>query len=96
MGAAYYLYSKKDIELSRWFKYDREVNFREGRLNSEYFVNRGGVVLRKSFEGFESIHKNNDDLMAWYKGAYPQIFSPQEEAAAPPAAKPDEGEAEAE
>ena len=40
-------------------KYDREVNFPLGRLNSEYFVNRGGVVLKKEFLGFETIHRNN-------------------------------------
>lgn len=48
-------------------------------MNKEYFVNRGGVVLKKEFLGFESIHRNNEDLMEWYKVAYPREFGMIEE-----------------
>lgn len=68
------------------------MNFPLGRLNSEYFVNRGGVVLKKEFLGFESLHKNNDDLMEWYKMAYPREFGMLKEE---PKKKPAEDKTEA-
>ncbi len=55
-------------------------------------MNRGGVVLKKEFLGFETLHRNSDSLMAWYRKAYPQEFgvaeaSPASEENAVPSAE---------
>ena len=42
-------------------------------LPGHHFHNRGGVLIQKGFIGFEKYHKNLDDMMAWYKKAYPAI-----------------------
>ena len=39
-----------------------------------YFVNRGGVLLKKEFEGFAKYFKNDEELKEWYKTAYPDLF----------------------
>lgn len=37
-----------------------------------HFNNRGGVVVRKQFTGFEKYHASSDDYMAWFHKAYPR------------------------
>ena len=41
------------------------------KLPAHHFNNRGGVLVKKQFAGFEKYHKNLDEMMAWYKKAYP-------------------------
>ena len=38
---------------------------------AHHFNNRGGVVVRKQFTGFEKYHASSDDYMAWLNKAYP-------------------------
>jgi hypothetical protein len=40
-------------------------------LPAHHFNNRGGVLVKKQFAGFEKYHKNIDEMMAWYAKAYP-------------------------
>ncbi len=40
-------------------------------LPGHHFINRGGVLLKKEFEGFEKYFKNSDSQMKWYKKVYP-------------------------
>ena len=35
-------------------------------LPGHHFNNRGGVLIKKQFAGFEKYHKNVDEMMAWY------------------------------
>ena len=35
-------------------------------LPGHHFNNRGGVLVKKQFAGFEKYHKNVDEMMAWY------------------------------
>lgn len=43
-------------------------------MPAHHFVNRGGVLLKKEFVGFEKYYKNDEALMNWYKKAYPSIY----------------------
>ena len=38
---------------------------------AHHYNNRGGVLVRKQFAGFEKYHKNIDEMMAWYAKSYP-------------------------
>ena len=58
------------MERYRLYSYNKNVNFVEGKLQSDHFVNRGGVVLQKEFLGFESTHANSKKLNDWYDMAY--------------------------
>jgi hypothetical protein len=40
---------------------------------AHHFNNRGGVLVKKLFAGFEKYHKNVDEMMDWYKKAYPSM-----------------------
>ena len=52
--------------MQRW---DRMENIEN--MPAHHFNNRGGVLVRKQFAGFEKYHKNIDEMMDWYKKAYP-------------------------
>ena len=65
-----YMYFKLPIEKYRIHAYNKNVNFVNGKLSPDHFVNRGGVVLQKEFLGFESTHANNKKLNDWYDMAY--------------------------
>ena len=40
-------------------------------LPAHHFNNRGGVLVKKQFAGFEKYHKNTDEMMDWYAKAFP-------------------------
>lgn len=40
-------------------------------MPAHHFTNYGGVLIKKDFIGFEKYHKNNDELIAWYRRAFP-------------------------
>ena len=42
---------------------------------AHHYNNRGGVLIKKQFAGFEKYHKNVDEMMDWYKKAYPSLRS---------------------
>ena len=58
------------LERYRLYSYNKNVNFVEGKLSPDHFVNRGGVVLQKEFLGFESTHANSKKLNDWYDMVY--------------------------
>ena len=62
--------SKLSLDRYRLYAYNKNVNFVEGKLSPDHFVNRGGVVLQKEFLGFESTHANNTKLNDWYDMVY--------------------------
>ena len=39
-----------------------------------HYHNRGGVLIKKEFVGFEKYHASLDDMMGWYKKAHPYAF----------------------
>lgn len=55
-------------EVDRWRRWERMLNIEN--LPAHHFHNRGGVLIKKEFVGFEKYHANIGDLMAWYKRAY--------------------------
>jgi hypothetical protein len=70
MGGLYF--SKKwQVEKDRWTNWERRTNIEN--LPGHHFANRGGVLIKKSFVGFEKYHRNIDDMMGWYKKAYPVV-----------------------
>ena len=56
----------ENMRLARW---DRMENIEN--MPAHHFNNRGGVLVRKQFAGFEKYHKNVDEMMQWYAKAYP-------------------------
>ena len=42
-------------------------------LPAHHYNNRGGVLVKKQFAGFEKYHKNLEETMQWYKKAYPNL-----------------------
>ena len=55
--------------MNRWVRMQDLEN-----LPAHHFNNRGGVLVRKQFAGFEKYHKNLDEMMDWYKKAYPDLM----------------------
>lgn len=41
---------------------------------AHHFVNRGGVLLKKEFQGFAKYFKNDAELTEWYKSVYPELM----------------------
>lgn len=44
-------------------------------MPAHWFVNRGGVLIKKEFLGFEKYHQNDADLTTWLKMVYPTIMN---------------------
>ena len=74
--AALYLRDRYYCEVARMARWDRMQNLEN--LPAHHFNNRGGVLVKKQFAGFEKYHKNVDEMMDWYKKAYPQIVAASE------------------
>lgn len=64
-----YLLAKLPVEKDRLVRWEREGSIES--LPGHHFNNRGGVLVKKQFAGFEKYHKNIDEMMAWYGKAYP-------------------------
>lgn len=69
---ALYVGKKIPYEIARWRRNDRMSNIQEAPAH--HFNNRGGVLVKKKFIGFEKYHKNGDELMEWYHKAYPNVI----------------------
>ena len=63
-----YGHDKFNCELDRWRRWDRMMNIED--MPGHHFHNRGGVLIKKDFVGFEKYHANIGDMMAWYKRAH--------------------------
>ena len=61
------------IERDRWRRWNRLEKLEE--MPAHHFFNRGGVLVKKQFVGFEKIHQNRADVEAWYRKAYPALFN---------------------
>jgi hypothetical protein len=72
MLGGFYAKAKLQVERDRWFMWNRKENL--GEMPAHHFHNRGGVLIKKQFAGFEKYHKNGDELMGWYMKAYPDAF----------------------
>lgn len=72
MMSALYFKNKIRCELDRWHMWDRKQNIES--IPAHHVNNRGGVVVRKQFAGFEKYHKNHNELMTWTAKAYPTAF----------------------
>jgi hypothetical protein len=51
-------------------------------MPAHHFHNRGGVLIRKQFAGFEKYHKNHNDHLIWFTKSYPDAFPKHSIAAA--------------
>jgi hypothetical protein len=72
MFGAVYLHRKFYIERDRLRMWDRKDNLEQ--MPAHLVENHGGVLIKKRFVGFEKYYRNGDELMAWYKKAYPKVF----------------------
>ena len=70
-----YGFGRMYVERDRMMRWDRIENLSE--MPAHHFHNRGGVLIKKQFAGFEKIHKNGEDVAAWYRKAYPEVFAEQ-------------------
>jgi len=67
-----YIYHKVPYEMDRQTRWERMESITE--LPAHHFNNRGGVLIKKKFIGFEKYHKNQEELMNWYHMAYPNVI----------------------
>ena len=68
----FYLAKRFRVEQDRWTQWDRRERIED--LPAHHFNNRGGVLIKKQFVGFEKYHRNIDDMMDWYKRTKPYAF----------------------
>ena len=70
-GMFAFMYAKKRyyVETMRMQRWERMENLENAPAH--HYNNRGGVLVRKQFAGFEKYHKNIDEMMAWYAKSYP-------------------------
>lgn len=61
------------IEQERMRRWERMGNLEDAPAH--HFNNRGGVLIKKQFAGFEKYHKNTEEMMEWYKKAYPSLMA---------------------
>ena len=71
MGGAAYAKNRYACEKARAQRTERLSNIEN--LPAHHFNNRGGVLVKKQFVGFEKYHKNLDEMMAWFHKAYPTL-----------------------
>lgn len=64
--------AKLQVELDRQQMWTRMQDLTN--LPAHHFHNRGGVLIQKNFIGFEKYHRNMDEMLAWYKKAYPAVM----------------------
>lgn len=66
-----YLSSRYEVEVERMRRWERMGNLENAPAH--HYNNRGGVLVKKTFAGFEKYHKNTEEMMDWYKKAYPSL-----------------------
>lgn len=71
-----YLKARLIVEKDRWHMWDRKDNLANGL--GHHYHNRGGILIRKQFAGFEKYHRNHNDLMSWTTKAFPTAFPAKE------------------
>jgi len=62
-------YHCEKARMQRWVRMQDLEN-----MPAHHFNNRGGVLVKKQFAGFEKYHKNLDDMMEWYKKTSPELM----------------------
>jgi hypothetical protein len=68
----YYLKARLTVEKDRWHMWNRKVNM--DKIQPHHVHNRGGILIKKAFVGFEKYHKNNNEFMNWNTKSYPGAF----------------------
>ena len=72
MVGAWYVYRRFGVEVERSRRTERLGHIKE--LPAHHFHNRGGVLVKKEFVGFEKYHQNGAAVLDWYKRSYPDQF----------------------
>lgn len=67
-----YLKNKLKMEKKRWQRWDRMENLEN--MPAHHFHNRGGVLIKKQFVGFEKYHRNYNEMMHWFAKSNPNAF----------------------
>ena len=83
MAGVGYMAKKYWYERARLLQWERLDKIEE--LPAHHFNNRGGVLIKKEFVGFEKYYRNDEALMNWYKKVYPSAFTVRHEEEATPA-----------
>jgi len=84
VGLMFLFWAKRKyiVESKRIHRYEREHLLEDE--DPKHFINRGGVLLKKSFRGFRNYYENDAEFSEWLKMAYPVIFDKSEEAGEAP------------
>ena len=61
MVSLIYLSKRWNVEVERSRRWDRMANLEN--MPEHHFNNRGGVLVKKQFAGFEKYHKNTEEMM---------------------------------
>ena len=64
-----YLKRRWQVEKDRWHMWNRKQNL--DQVQPHHVHNRGGILIKKQFVGFEKYHSNHNDLMTWVTKAFP-------------------------
>lgn len=70
---ALYLNRRYMVEKKRMHEWNRKENLEN--MPAHHFHNRGGVLIKKRFIGFEKYHANIEDMMGWYRKSNPTAFA---------------------
>lgn len=66
-----------DWEEKRALRTERHVGNIED-LPAHHFINKGGVLIKKEFEGFAKYFRNDGEHTEWLKNRYPAIMNSSE------------------
>jgi hypothetical protein len=67
-----YAKNRYQVEIDRWHMWARKESLEE--MPAHHFHNRGGILIKKQFAGFEKYHKNQNEVMTWFTKSYPDAF----------------------
>ena len=72
MLAGFFLKARWAVGRDRWHMWNRKGGIEN--IPAHHVHNRGGVLIKKQFAGFEKYHKNHNELMTWVTKSYPAAF----------------------
>jgi hypothetical protein len=72
----FYTYNRLGVEAKRWHRHERRVELKD--LPAHHFTNKGGVLVKKEFVGFNKYFTDGENQMEWLRQAYPAIYSEEQ------------------
>ena len=76
IGGFSFVKKRFEVEKDRWHMWSRKGDL--DSVQPHHVHNRGGVLIKKQFIGFEKYHRNHNELMTWFTKSYPSAFPAQQ------------------